>query len=255
MDRTPLARMLHGGAFAVLLAGCGDSADGGVPGPGEPGIHSGRYRVWFDENALSLKLFRGRRLLLEFPADGLELGAVDQLDDTTNYDPYPLIGAPAADAPGPRWLGVAGVRKVTIPHASRSWSSLPWPKTRLRPCASRRRRRPLRSAAGRSPTRALSLAYFRLRPRVDASEGFYGLGEVFDSVEHRGKVRAMQLELDLSLEGSNNEAHVPVPFVIGTRGWGLFVESPYPAAFDVAATETRSASPRSSEPARRRARA
>jgi alpha-D-xyloside xylohydrolase len=44
----------------------------------------------------------------------------------------------------------------------------------------------------------------------------------------------MQLELDTKIESSYNEAHVPVPFLIGTRGWGLFVESPYPGAFAVA---------------------
>jgi alpha-D-xyloside xylohydrolase len=45
----------------------------------------------------------------------------------------------------------------------------------------------------------------------------------------------MQLEYDAKLESQNNEAHVPVPFVIGTNGWGLFVENPYAAEFDVAA--------------------
>jgi alpha-D-xyloside xylohydrolase len=236
VGRTPLARMLRQAAFAVSLAGCG-GGDDAANGPGEPGIRSGRYRVFFDEKALALKLLRERELLLEFPADGLELGAVDQLEDTANYDPYPLIGAPPAQA-GPRWLGVTGVRKVTYPNPSSLAIELELAEDQAATLNVRV------SGDGRFEAKwsladsALELAYFRLRPRVDPSEGFYGLGEVFDSVEHRGKVRAMQLELDLGLEGSNNEAHVPVPFVIGTRGWGLFVESPYPAAFDVAATES-----------------
>ncbi len=78
------------------------------------------------------------------------------------------------------------------------------------------------------------VAYFRLRPRADAGEGFYGLGESFDGVNQRGKKRAMQLELDTSTESGYNNAHVPVPFILGTRGWGLFVESPFPGAFAVA---------------------
>ena len=236
MGCTPLARALCHASFVVLLAGCGASEDP-APGPGEPGLHAGRYRVFFDENALALKLFREHELLLEFPADGLELGAVDQLDDTANYDPYPLVSAPPP-AGAPRWLGVTGVRKLTSPNASSLVIELEMAEDQAATLS-------LRAAGeGRFEARwaladsALSLAYFRLRPRVDSSEGFYGLGEVFDSVEHRGKVRAMQLELDLSLEGSNNEAHVPVPFVIGTRGWGLFVQSPYPAAFDVAKAES-----------------
>ncbi|HVM95038.1 MAG TPA: TIM-barrel domain-containing protein, partial [Candidatus Acidoferrales bacterium] len=80
-------------------------------------------------------------------------------------------------------------------------------------------------------------AYFRLRPQVYSSEGFYGLGEYFDDVNHRGKLRAMQIELDTTIESSYNEAHVPVPFLIGTKGWGLFVETYYPGTFDVARTK------------------
>ncbi|MBW1807926.1 MAG: glycoside hydrolase family 31 protein [Deltaproteobacteria bacterium] len=78
------------------------------------------------------------------------------------------------------------------------------------------------------------VAYYRLRPKVDAAEGFYGLGAYLDQVNHRGKIRAMQMELNFKIESGYNEAHVPVPLITGTRGWGLFVDSPYPAIFDVA---------------------
>jgi alpha-D-xyloside xylohydrolase len=81
-----------------------------------------------------------------------------------------------------------------------------------------------------------AVAYYRIRPRVDPAEAFYGLGAQLDDVNLRGKLKAMQLELD-SLESGYNEAHVPVPFVLGTRGWGLFVECPYPGVFDVAVAE------------------
>jgi alpha-D-xyloside xylohydrolase len=235
VGRTPLARMHLHAVFAVFLAGCGEG-ENAAPRPPEPGIRSGKYRVWFDEKALALKLFRGSELLLEFPADGLELGAVDQLNDAVNYDPVPLVGASPPSA-APRWLGLTGVRKVNTPDASSLVIELEMAEQQAATLSVRV------SGEGRFETRwsladsAHALAYFRLRPRVEPSEGFYGLGEVFDSVEHRGKVRAMQLELDLGLEGSNNEAHVPVPFVIGTRGWGVFVRSPYPAVFDVASTE------------------
>ena len=50
------------------------------------------------------------------------------------------------------------------------------------------------------------MAYFRLRPRAAADEGFYGLGEYYDDVNHRGKVRSMQLEIDPSIESGYNEA-------------------------------------------------
>src|SRR5262249_9454281 len=83
-------------------------------------------------------------------------------------------------------------------------------------------------------TSAAAGAYLRLRPRARATEGLYGLGEAFDDVSPRGKVRGMQLEIDGRTESGYNNAHVPIPFLIGTRGWGLFVESPFPGVFAVA---------------------
>ena len=84
-----------------------------------------------------------------------------------------------------------------------------------------------------TPTAGEEIAYFRLRPRGDSTEGYYGLGNAHDQVNHRGKLRAMQLEADMQSESGYNEIHVPVPFVIGTTGWGVFVENPYPAAFNL----------------------
>src|SRR5262249_47675243 len=66
---------------------------------------------------------------------------------------------------------------------------------------------------------------------------FYGLGEWGDDVNHRGHLRPMQLEPDLTLENASDENHAPVPLLIGTRGWGLFVESRRVGAFDVARKE------------------
>ena len=48
----------------------------------------------------------------------------------------------------------------------------------------------------------------------------------------------MQMVVD-ALESANNEAHVPVPLVIGTRGWGMFVESTFTGVFDVAESDPR----------------
>ena len=68
-------------------------------------------------------------------------------------------------------------------------------------------------------------------------EQYYGLGEYFDSVTHRGRRRAMHIEADTTFESGYNEAHVPIPLLIGTHGWGLFVEDRRPGDFDVAATD------------------
>ena len=78
------------------------------------------------------------------------------------------------------------------------------------------------------------LAYLRVVKTVNETEGFYGLGEVFDDVNHRGKVRSMQLEADFLIESANNEAHVPIPMLLGSSGWGVFYHSFYPSVFGVA---------------------
>ncbi|MBW2457512.1 MAG: hypothetical protein JRI68_23595, partial [Deltaproteobacteria bacterium] len=188
----------------------------------------------------SLLLQQGGETLLSFDARALQLGVVDEVSDGTNYDPYRLYVAHAAYQPPDdlAWTSPTQARfadddgydttlaleldygagkhaTLTVDVAGDGRFSL-----RLTPSGTR-------------------TAFLRLRPRASASEGFYGLGEVFDDVNHRGKVRAMQLETDSSLESLYNEAHVPVPLLVGTRGWGWFVESPYPGVFSVAVDDDR----------------
>lgn len=170
----------------------------------------------------------------------IQLGAVDVLDDATNYDPYPLAaGLPLSRPPANlRWLDVRRARIVEAEEgALRLELSFPESKRAvltIRNDSDGRFRLHIVPEEGGPP-----IAYFRFRLRGTRDEGFYGLGEYFDAVDHRGHIRAMQLEVDTSIESTNNEAHVPVPFLIGTNGWGAFVESPYPGAFDVATQGNR----------------
>ncbi len=80
----------------------------------------------------------------------------------------------------------------------------------------------------------IAMARVRARTSGDPKEGFYGMGEQEDAVDNRGKLRAMQLEADLGIESADHEAHVPIPLLIGTHGWGMFVASRRVGAFDVA---------------------
>jgi len=193
------------------------------------------YVLAFDAPSATLSLHRRGDLLVRLPIDALQLGRVDALDDRQNYDPYPIVlGQPLImSPPGLRFLSVLG---AAIRHADASAMEI---ALNFEEDA----RAVLRARLDGQGRFALDLvpegdqppiAFFRLRLRVDPAEAFYGLGEYFDSVNHRGAVRAMQLELDTTIESSDNEAHVPIPFLIGTRGWGVFVESPYPGVFDVA---------------------
>jgi len=182
--------------------------------------------VFWDDSAFELVLQRGDDILLRFPSDGILLGQVAALDDSSSYDP--LYVEPD------QWLAFTGAEVLSEDTGVDVRLTYDGGTTA--------RLTVLEQAPGRfsvtltPETNTQELAFYRLQPVVDTSEGFYGLGEYFDTPEHRGKVRAMQLEADLELESNYNEAHVPVPFVTGSRGWGLYVASDYPAIFDVAAT-------------------
>ncbi len=78
------------------------------------------------------------------------------------------------------------------------------------------------------------IAFFRIQAFGDSDEGFYGLGEYFDSPHHRGKIRDLHLEPSGETESGYNEAHVPIPLVIGTTGWGLFIADDHAMRFEVA---------------------
>ncbi|HLM71901.1 MAG TPA: TIM-barrel domain-containing protein, partial [Polyangiaceae bacterium] len=201
-------------------------------------ISAGDASIGVDTTAREITLRRGETTLLRFPSEAFEIGTVAALSDAVNYDPYRLYVANPLYSPPPiTWrratsfsvLEASGARvSLRLTFEGGQTASLS-----IKAESEGRLRAHLKPDEGGSP-----IAYFRLRPRASADEGFYGLGEYFDEVNHRGKVRAMQLEFDPELESTYNEAHVPVPFVIGTRGWGLFVESSYPGVFALATEES-----------------
>lgn len=76
--------------------------------------------------------------------------------------------------------------------------------------------------------------YTNLNLEARPQEGFYGFGEVFDRLDSRGVMREMQVQARGDSESAVNEVHVPVPLVLSTHGYGLFLEDRYPAAIDPA---------------------
>jgi alpha-D-xyloside xylohydrolase len=64
-----------------------------------------------------------------------------------------------------------------------------------------------------------------------------GLGEQYDHVSATGRVTPMFLTLSGKWQSGTNEAHVPVPFLVSSAGWGVFVSSREAGAFDVGATD------------------
>jgi alpha-D-xyloside xylohydrolase len=217
---------------AVLLAlpslpGCW--VDDGLPQAMAPsyGLTAGDYTLRVRPEKRDIALARGDTVLLDFPADALEIGTRDAVDDDTNYDPYTLL-VPSALYPAPddlKWLSPTAA-EVTSADEHNLSLSLTYPggvsATLLLEAPRAGSFRATFKPAG------AAIAYLRLRPRADTQEGLYGLGESFDDVNQRGKIRAMQIERSGDTESGYNDVHVPIPFVIGTTGWGLFVESRAP---------------------------
>lgn len=157
----------------------------------------------------------------------LEFGFVSHPDETVNYDPYNLVD-PDLDYAKP-----AGLDWVQPQRAD--WNGADYALSFDEGSA-------LLHVDDTGPGFALSVTqdsddewapYVRLTVNVDPGEGLYGLGEQFGDVEHRGTVHAMQFELWGDIESANNEAHVPVPLLVSSMGWGLLARSYRPGLFDL----------------------
>lgn len=215
--------------LAVLVAACGGNKQDDLL---NLGARPDRIEV-SAEGRIRLLRDDGLRLVLE--PDAVRLGLVDEIQDAYSYDPFWLdapVGLLTSEPPpGLRWrVPVAatavqqgdGVR-VELTYEGSTTAQLLLTST----------------AQGRFelqvlPSSSAPIAFVRVQVRVDPEEGLYGLGGAPDHVNHRGFRRPMQMEPDLGIESANNEVHVPVPLLIGTRGWGVFVESKRLGVFDVA---------------------
>ncbi len=206
--------------------------DGSRPAEGEVVMASAQTRlVWYaDEGRLAL--LRADRTLFQIPLEGLQLGLVEMVSEDRNYDPmYLFDGINGTSPPDLVWSTPSFVSLVSGDATARvelDYGEFGRGELAVTPVADDRLTLRL------TPPEGAQVAFMRISGLVSSEEAFYGLGEVFDDVNHRGKLRPMQLELDTDIESANNEAHVPIPFLIGHHGWGLFVESLYPGAFSVA---------------------
>ncbi|HEY5921633.1 MAG TPA: hypothetical protein VIV11_08175, partial [Kofleriaceae bacterium] len=209
----------------ALLAACGDNN-----GPLALPLASGPAQLELVDGALVFS--RSGNVKLTFARGAFQVGTVDDLDSGASFDPYWLFIDSPIEPDGLEWHASDELRVVASDASMlRLAFDVPGGEATLTFSPGQ----PGGFRAGFA-TSAPNVAYLRLAPDATASEGFYGLGEWADGVEHRGKLRPMQLEVDTTVESSNNEAHVPVPLIVGTHGWGLFVKSDRPGVFDVART-------------------
>jgi alpha-D-xyloside xylohydrolase len=248
MRRSTRAWWLGSLLSAAALPGCfGDETTTMMmppPTSSAVSIAAGDFAVRVDPGTGEIALVSGSDVLLSFPKDALQLGLLPALDDNANYDPVPIVAPTALHMPPDGLVWVSPDKVDATPGGKGPLSAaLTYPngrKATLTVFAPQPGSFKLLLKAEDASDGAV--AYFRLRPRIDTKEGLYGLGESFDDVNQRNHVRPMQIEIDTSTETGYNNVHVPIPFLLGTRGWGLFVESPYPGVFSVA-TETTPGTP------------
>jgi alpha-D-xyloside xylohydrolase len=219
-------------------------------------IGEGRFRLDVRNGGSTIVLSRDGTTMLTLDPNAFQLGVVSELGVDRSWDPWDIergisreaasgvtFRSPIAWSAQPPIEGReaeihldygGGLRArvaIAAPVAGTNALAVPDPRT------STSRFTVTFVPGARSDARtgapAVALARIRLRTTGDPQEGFYGLGEQVDSVDNRGKLRAMQMEPD-DVESTYNEAHAPVPMLLGTRGWGIFATSKRVGVFDVA---------------------
>ncbi|MSP25056.1 MAG: glycoside hydrolase family 31 protein [Myxococcales bacterium] len=202
-------------------------------------LDAGAFRLVVDDRP-TIVLSNATEELVRLETDGVRLGLVSELYDNVNYDAYRLY-EPGAGFKLPEDPTFANPDRASFIEAGDGELALElrYPDGIVAMLVIRAPSEGSFEFTLTPTAGAERIAFAQLRAMGGASEGFYGLGEQLDEVNQRGHVRAMQLELDQAIESSNNDAHVPVPLVIGTRGWGLFVRSRLPSAFAIATDDAR----------------
>ena len=183
-------------------------------------VGTGRFVLRIDDDARTIVVSRDGQPLVTLDTAAFQLGIGDATDATASWDPSELEGSTAVAYRTPHsWLTTydAAAVETTIAldygdgiaaHAVISAAT------------------DTRFTLSFVPDSARAVLA-RVVVHTTATDSFFGLGAGTDHVEQRGAFRAMQ---------ANSEAdpHAAIPFVAGTRGWGLFVSSQRVGAIDVA---------------------
>ncbi len=203
-------------------------------------IKQGPYTMEVRQAPWVLRLLNNGQEMTRIALDGFQLGWVRDYDAGYNYDPFwlaPTRNQKAIPIPGLKWFKPRSA-KVLEATTTKLRFSFAYDQN-ITATLDISIERDGTFALQWHPTKTKQVVLMRLQCKVDDRENYYGLGEYFDQVAHRGKLRAMQIEIDFKLESSYNEAHFPVPFFTGTKGWGLFIKSYWPGVFDMGRKDPR----------------
>ncbi len=200
-------------------------------------IQSGDMKIYISKTDRMISIFHKEKILLRFGYENIMLGIVRNVDDEYNYDPWPIVSEDKNYMPpeGFKWIGIQDI-SFEKANENELVLNLMFETNRLATLKIEKKSRNRFMFEILPNEKSIrNIAYYRLDALASKDEAFYGLGAYLDDVSHRGKKRAMQFEIDNS-ESGYNEAHTPVPFIIGTNGWGWFIESTHLGAYDVAST-------------------
>lgn len=215
--------------WASVLVACTDGY--AVLGAEPIAVGTARHRVVVEDDGRAIRFVRGETTLVTLDAAAFQLGVADEILPGRAYDPVHVErrGDPAdlgiTYLAPTRARAFGGWDRATIDLAYEGGVTAHVTIASVTEA---------RFSIEVAPSEGSRAVLVRVRVRPDRTEGLYGLGEAFDYVDNRGAARAMQIEPEPGIESMYNEAHVPVPLLVGTRGWGMFVASKRAGLFDVA---------------------
>src|SRR5262249_37108576 len=83
-------------------------------------------------------------------------------------------------------------------------------------------------------TDGVSARRVRLTFKCAADERFFGLGERFNALDQRGNI--MDIRVYEQYKNQGKRTYMPIPFLLSSAGYGVYVESSRWMQFDLAAT-------------------
>jgi alpha-D-xyloside xylohydrolase len=222
-------------ALALALAGCSS-------GKAPTSLDFGGASLVLSKDGSTITFQRGGSTLLTFGTDAFQLGTVNSLTyGSPSFDPFWLNNSSAPQPAGLTWRTMPsnGAMKLLKSSATELLVEADLDGATVTVDFTTDPSGRVSGLLMPEFTNGLPLVGFiRLRFTAGATEGFYGLGEWGDTVNQRGQVRPMQIELDATLESGYDENHTPIPLLLGTNGWGLFVQSDRVGMFDVASQDS-----------------
>lgn len=72
--------------------------------------------------------------------------------------------------------------------------------------------------------------------RALEDEDFFGFGEFFDGLNGRGKIRPMQIEVDLTRESGLNDVHLGAPLLLSSQRYAFVADTQNPVTYDLGVT-------------------